>query len=152
MSDDPTVTCQQQTPASIAGVFQEVEDQLAAEARTTYDAATGLARIIGGEQERADRPARRSRKYSPHEESAMPMQVELRVHDDVALGEIELYAEVLTAVAQSDGPLAREELDEALGVGRKDAQDESGPGSRPGTSRTAKPSNQHSTEDTPLAR
>jgi hypothetical protein len=46
------------------------------------------------------------------------MQVDLRVHDDVALGEIELYAEVLTAVAASDGPLSRSELDVALGLRR----------------------------------
>jgi hypothetical protein len=48
----------------------------------------------------------------------IPMQVDLRVHDDVALGEIELYAEVLTAVAASDGPLSRSELDVALGLRR----------------------------------
>jgi hypothetical protein len=42
--------------------------------------------------------------------------VDLRVHDRVALDEIELYAEVLGAVAASDGPLTREELDEVLGV------------------------------------
>jgi hypothetical protein len=46
------------------------------------------------------------------------MQVDLRVHDDVALGEIELYAEVLTAVAASDGPLSQSELDVALGLSR----------------------------------
>ena len=50
------------------------------------------------------------------EVSTIPMQVDLRVHDDVALGEIELYAEVLTAVAASDGPLSERELDEALGI------------------------------------
>ena len=50
------------------------------------------------------------------EVSTIPMQVDLRVHDDVALGEIELYAEVLTAVAASDGPLSQRELDEALGI------------------------------------
>jgi hypothetical protein len=44
------------------------------------------------------------------------MQVDLRVHDDVALGEIELYGELLTAVAASDGPLSKSELDEALGL------------------------------------
>jgi hypothetical protein len=44
------------------------------------------------------------------------MQVDLRVHDDVALGEIELYAEVLEAVAASDGPLSQREVDEALGI------------------------------------
>ncbi len=46
------------------------------------------------------------------------MQVDLRVHDDVALGEIELYADVLTAVAASEGPLTRSELDVALGLRR----------------------------------
>jgi hypothetical protein len=46
----------------------------------------------------------------------MPEYVDLRVHDRVALDEIELYAEVLGAVAASDGPLSREELDEVLGV------------------------------------
>ena len=50
------------------------------------------------------------------EVSTIPMKVDLRVHDDVALGEIELYAEVLTAVAASDGPLSDRELDEALGI------------------------------------
>ena len=46
----------------------------------------------------------------------MPEYVDLRVHDLVALNEIDLYAEVLGAVAASDGPLSREELDEVLGV------------------------------------
>lgn len=50
------------------------------------------------------------------EVSTVPIQVDLRVHDDVALGEIELYAEVLTAVAASDGPLSTSELDAALGI------------------------------------
>jgi hypothetical protein len=48
--------------------------------------------------------------------NAVPEYVDLRVHDLVALDEIELYAEVLGAVAASDGPLSREELDEVLGV------------------------------------
>jgi hypothetical protein len=46
------------------------------------------------------------------------MQVDLRIHDAVALREIELYAEVLTAVAASDGPLSARELDVALGLRR----------------------------------
>jgi hypothetical protein len=50
------------------------------------------------------------------EVSTIPRQVDLRVNDDVALDEIELYAEVLTAVAASDGPLSPTELDAALGV------------------------------------
>jgi hypothetical protein len=52
------------------------------------------------------------------EVSTIPRQVDLRVRDDVALDEIELYAEVLTAVAASDGPLTPTELDAALGVSR----------------------------------
>jgi hypothetical protein len=43
-------------------------------------------------------------------------QVDLRVHDRVALDEIELYSEVLSAVAASDRPLTDEELDHVLGV------------------------------------
>jgi hypothetical protein len=58
--------------------------------------------------------ARRSKEVS-----TIPMQVDLRVHDDVALGEIELYAEVLATVAASDGPLTKSELDEALGIHRR---------------------------------
>ena len=43
-------------------------------------------------------------------------QLDLRVPDYVALDEIDLYAEVLTAVAASDRPLTAEELDEVLGL------------------------------------
>jgi hypothetical protein len=46
----------------------------------------------------------------------MPEQLDLRLHDRVALDEIELYAEVLSAVAASDRPLTAEELDRVLGV------------------------------------
>ncbi|MGD0683908.1 MAG: hypothetical protein ABSA03_02215 [Streptosporangiaceae bacterium] len=42
--------------------------------------------------------------------------IDLRVHDLVALDEIELYAEVLSAVAASDRPLTDDEIDEVLGV------------------------------------
>ena len=42
--------------------------------------------------------------------------LDLRVHDRVALDEIELYAEVLSAVAVADRPLTAEELDRVLGV------------------------------------
>jgi hypothetical protein len=41
---------------------------------------------------------------------------DLRVHDLVALNEIELYAEVLSAVAATDRPLTQAELDRVLGV------------------------------------
>lgn len=46
----------------------------------------------------------------------MAEQVDLRVPDRVALDEIELYSEVLSAVAASDRPLTAEELDHVLGV------------------------------------
>jgi hypothetical protein len=42
--------------------------------------------------------------------------LDLRVHDRVALDEIEVYAEVLSAVAAADRPLTVAELDEALGI------------------------------------
>ena len=42
--------------------------------------------------------------------------VDLRVPDLVALEEIELYAEVLSAVATADRPLTTEEIDEVLGL------------------------------------
>jgi hypothetical protein len=41
-----------------------------------------------------------------------------RVHDAVALGEIDLYADVLSAVAASDRPLTSDEIDRALGLDR----------------------------------
>ena len=52
----------------------------------------------------------------PMEVNTIPMQVDLRVHDNVALDEIELYTDVLAAVAASDGPLPQNELDAALGL------------------------------------
>jgi hypothetical protein len=53
---------------------------------------------------------------SAPEVSTIPQQLDLRVHDRVALDEIELYTEVLTAVAAADRPLTPAELDEALGI------------------------------------
>ena len=53
---------------------------------------------------------------SAPEVSAIPRQLDLRVHDRVALDEIELYAEVLSAVGATDRPLTPAELDEALGI------------------------------------
>jgi hypothetical protein len=50
------------------------------------------------------------------EVGAMGDYFDLRVHDLVALDEIELYAEVLSAVAIADGPLTFAELDDVLGV------------------------------------
>lgn len=46
----------------------------------------------------------------------MREDVDLRFHDVVALEEIELYAEVLSAVAAADGPLTTEQIDEVLGL------------------------------------
>jgi hypothetical protein len=53
---------------------------------------------------------------SATEVGAMGEYFDLRVHDLVALAEIELYAEVLSAVAASDRPLTLAELDDALGL------------------------------------
>ena len=48
----------------------------------------------------------------------MPDDVDLRLHDRVALEEIELYAELLSAVAATDRPLTLAEIDAVLGVRR----------------------------------
>jgi hypothetical protein len=53
---------------------------------------------------------------SAMEVGALREHLDLRVHDRVALDEIELYAEVLSAVAVADRPLTAEELDQVLGV------------------------------------
>jgi hypothetical protein len=45
-----------------------------------------------------------------------PQNLDLRVHDRVALDEIELYAEILSAVATAERPLTIAEIDLALGV------------------------------------
>jgi len=45
-------------------------------------------------------------------------QLDDRVHDAVALDEIDLYAEVLSAVAAVDRPLTAGELDKVLGIGQ----------------------------------
>ena len=50
------------------------------------------------------------------EVSTIPQQVDLRVHDREALDEIELVTDVLGAVAASEGPLSRSELDQVLGI------------------------------------
>ncbi|HEY2126115.1 MAG TPA: hypothetical protein VGH77_02910 [Streptosporangiaceae bacterium] len=51
------------------------------------------------------------------EVGAMREHLDFRVPDRVALDEIELYAEVLSAVAVCDRPLTAQELDEVLGIG-----------------------------------
>ena len=45
-----------------------------------------------------------------------------RLHDAVALDEISLYGEVLSAVAASDRPLTDDEIDAVLGLGGLDGQ------------------------------
>jgi hypothetical protein len=59
---------------------------------------------------------KRTDSRSAPEVSTIPRQLDLRVHDLDALNEIELYAEVLSAVAVADRPLTATELDEALGI------------------------------------
>ncbi len=41
-----------------------------------------------------------------------------RLHDSVALDEIDLYADVLSAVAAADRPLTDDEIDAVLGLSR----------------------------------
>jgi hypothetical protein len=60
-------------------------------------------------------PKRTESRPAP-EVSTIPRQLDLRVQDAVALDEIELYAEVLSAVATADRPLTAAELDAALGI------------------------------------
>ena len=60
--------------------------------------------------------SRDSQSGTAMEVGAMGEYLDIRVHDLVALDEIELYAEVLSAVAASDRPLTLAELDDALGV------------------------------------
>lgn len=43
--------------------------------------------------------------------------LDMRVHDRVALDEIELYSEMLSAVATADRPLTTDEIDMVLGIG-----------------------------------
>lgn len=43
--------------------------------------------------------------------------LDLRVHDPLALDEIELYSEILSAVATADRPLTTNEIDTVLGIG-----------------------------------
>jgi hypothetical protein len=56
---------------------------------------------------------------------ALRDDVDLRMHDLVALEEIELYAEVLSAVATADRPLSRAEIDEVLGLRQHSTADAS---------------------------
>lgn len=42
-----------------------------------------------------------------------------RVHDHVALDEIELYGELMIAASKSEGPLTEAEIDAVLGVRRE---------------------------------
>jgi hypothetical protein len=53
---------------------------------------------------------------------ALHDDVDLRFHDRVALDEIELYAEVLSAVAAADRPLTAAEIDAVLGLPQPSAE------------------------------
>ncbi len=46
----------------------------------------------------------------------MRTDIDLRIHDTVALDEIDLYAEVLSAVASADRRLTIAEIDAVLGL------------------------------------
>lgn len=60
----------------------------------------------------------------------MRKQVDERLQDSVALDEIDLYSDVLGAVAASDRPLTAAELDAALGVSSGRVQGWSGAGGK----------------------
>ncbi|MFI6575596.1 hypothetical protein ACIBFB_07325 [Nocardiopsis sp. NPDC050513] len=68
-----------------------------------------------------------------HDPGARPRDP-LHLHDHVALDEIELYAEVLIAVADADGPLSPSEIDRVLGVIRSN-----GTPAAPGPARPSPP-------------
>ncbi|GAB3988060.1 hypothetical protein GCM10029978_109430 [Actinoallomurus acanthiterrae] len=51
------------------------------------------------------------------EVDAVRQNLDMRVHDRVALDEIELYSEMLSAVATADRPLTIDEIDMVLGIG-----------------------------------
>lgn len=59
----------------------------------------------------------------------MGKQVDERLQDSVALDEIDLYSDVLGAVAAADRPLTKAELDAALGVSGKSGGGGKGSGS-----------------------
>jgi hypothetical protein len=63
-----------------------------------------------------------SQGISSMEVVALRDDVDLRFHDRVALDEIELYAEVLSAVAAADRPLTSAEIDEVLGLQKAGAE------------------------------
>ena len=46
----------------------------------------------------------------------MLVKPDARVHDHVALDEIELYGELMIAASKSDGPLSMVEIDAILGL------------------------------------
>ncbi|TDQ55258.1 hypothetical protein [Actinorugispora endophytica] len=46
----------------------------------------------------------------------MDTGLDTRLHDDVALAEIDLYTDVLIAAGEADAPLTLEELDQVLGL------------------------------------
>ena len=52
----------------------------------------------------------------------MLVKPDARVHDHVALDEIELYGELMIAASKSDGPLSMIEIDAILGVSPRGAE------------------------------
>ncbi|MCI0688620.1 MAG: hypothetical protein L0Y54_15485 [Sporichthyaceae bacterium] len=52
----------------------------------------------------------------------MLVKPDARVHDHVALDEIELYGELMIAASRSDGPLSMVEIDAILGVSPRGAE------------------------------
>jgi hypothetical protein len=58
-----------------------------------------------------------SQRWETEVDAVCQANLDLRVHDRVALDEIELYSEMLSAVATTDRPLTTDEIDTVLGLG-----------------------------------
>src|SRR5215472_6463635 len=69
--------------------------------------ATGVARSLSGSNDAT---------VGGEEVEQMRDDLDHRLHDAVALDEIDLYADVLSAVAAADRPLTDDELDAVLGL------------------------------------
>ena len=62
-------------------------------------------------------PVRTSRDSEDREEvGGVPSGPDVRVHDRVALDEIELYGELVIAASSSDEPLSEDQIDLVLGL------------------------------------
>jgi hypothetical protein len=73
--------------------------------------------LLGHVPDRDRRVASITRWGRAEVDAVRQANVDLRVHDRVALDEIELYSEMLSAVASAERPLTVDEIDMVLGLG-----------------------------------